>query len=199
MIRQSREARGWFVDDLVGVEDWLQRVRDGSRYEGNVRERWVALAEGALESQRRVRTQSDRYGRIDLFVDASELATRKKELRAEGELPQEDQPLLLAVVEFKDSDWDRMSEAAVRRNVRRHARQVRRYVDGLFEELGESRFTDEELSGICPMIEYSRRPSRPGVLEAIEQVLGEYLVSVAWNDESKDEAALRLKKRSRRG
>ena len=64
---------------------------------------------------------------------------------AAGEGLADDQPLLLAVVEFKNSDWDKMTDRAVRRNVQRHARQVQSHVEALFEELGEDRFTDGDL------------------------------------------------------
>ena len=80
---------------------------------------------------------------------------------------------LRAIVEIKHSDWDKMTPAAVLRNVKRQARQVWRYVE-----------LQESLDGICPGIVFPKRPKDPERLRQIEEFFEEEGIPVVWEDES---------------
>ena len=86
---------------------------------------------------------------------------------------------LVAIIEIKNSDWDRMTLDAVRRNVRRQARQLWKYIESQLEGLG-----GDERKEVCPGIVYPRRPTTPGRLKLIENLLEEEGIPVVWDDES---------------
>ena len=85
-----------------------------------------------------------------------------------------------AIVEIKNSDWDKMTPRAVRRNAKRQARQIWKYIE-----------LQEELDGICPGIVFPKRPSDPKRLELIEQIFEEEGIPVVWEDESTAERKAR--------
>lgn len=84
---------------------------------------------------------------------------------------------LCAVVEIKASDWDRMSEKAVRRNVRRQVRQIWGYI--------ESKLADGKT--VCPGVVFPQRPSSQSRLKLIEQLFEDEGIPVVWQDETTDE------------
>ena len=69
-------------------------------------------------------------GRLDVFVSEEGSGVR-------------------AIVDIKHSDWDRMTPRAVRRNVKRQARQIWKYIE-----------LQPTLDGICPGIVFPKRASR---------------------------------------
>ena len=81
---------------------------------------------------------------------------------------------MVAVVEIKGTDWDRMTVRNVRANVRRHARQVWIYIDSLLQAGKE----------VCPGIIFPRRPKTPDRLEFIESLFDEQGIPVVWQDEA---------------
>lgn len=84
---------------------------------------------------------------------------------------------MIAIVEIKDSDWDRMVPDALRRNINRQIRQLWSYVHSLLD-------SDRD---VCPGIIFRRRPVRRGRLELIERVFNENGIQVVWDDETTDE------------
>jgi len=84
---------------------------------------------------------------------------------------------MVAVMEIKGSDWDKMTESNARRNVRRQARQVWAYIESQLEDGKE----------VCPGIVFPERPKTPGKLEFIESFFDEEGIPVVWQDETIDE------------
>ena len=65
-----------------------------------------------------------------------------------------------------------MTPQAVRRNVKRQARQIWRYIE-----------LQPTLDGICPGIVFPKRPSDRERLELIEHLFEEEGIPVVWEDE----------------
>jgi len=80
---------------------------------------------------------------------------------------------LVAVAEAKASDWDAISDAAVRRNVRRQARQVWDYVESQLEQGRD----------VSPGIIFPKRPKQPERVELMEALFEEEGIAVVWEDE----------------
>ncbi|MBN1273446.1 MAG: hypothetical protein JXB26_14355 [Candidatus Aminicenantes bacterium] len=91
---------------------------------------------------------------------------------------------LVAVVEIKASDWDRMKPAAVRRNAMRQARQIWSYIDAQIELEGKE---------VSPGVIFPKHPSDPKRLERIEEIFNDRGIQVVWHDESVED----LKKRKK--
>ena len=109
--------------DKVGVakQPEPERLRRGKAFHHEVQNRWLREYDGKARSELAVRKPNGRAGRIDLCLDPNTNT--------------------VGVVEIKASDWDRMTEAAVRRNVKRHAAQVFQYVDSHMSGVRK---------GVCP-------------------------------------------------
>ena len=147
-----------------------RRLRRGKEFHKGVQEEWERSAEyERLEAEKPVVKPGGRAGRIDLFVQADN----------EG---------LFAVVEIKDSDWDAMSERAVRRNVRRQIAQIWDYIDsaGGGPE-GGGKEPPSHGGGICPGVAFRRRPKDPARRALIEELFNEGAIAVAWEDETIEE------------
>lgn len=130
-----------------------KRLREGKAFHKKVQAEWKAEAEGHVETEKTAK-KKDRKGRLDVFVS-------------------EDGSEVRAIVEIKNSDWDKMTPQAVRRNVKRQARQVWRYIE-----------LQPTVDGICPGIVFPKRPSDPERLKLIEQLFEEEGIPVVWEDES---------------
>ena len=130
-----------------------KRLREGKAFHKKVQAEWEANAEGKVEIEKTVK-KNDGTGRLDVFVS-------------------EDGSEVRAIVEIKHSDWDKMTPRAVRRNVKRQARQIWRYIE-----------LQPTLDGICPGIVFPKRPSDPKRLELIEHLFEEEGVPVVWEDET---------------
>ncbi|MCO6437324.1 MAG: hypothetical protein J5J06_09585 [Phycisphaerae bacterium] len=73
-----------------------------------------------------------------------------------------------------------MKPNAVRRNVKRQARQVWRYIE-----------SEESLTGICPGIVFPKPPKDAQRLRRIEELFEEEGISVVWEDESVEDRKAR--------
>ena len=78
------------------------------------------------------------------------------------------------MIEIKNSDWDRMIEKNVRRNVKRQARQIWSYLES---DLLEGKT-------ICPGVIFPKKPIKPGRLEMVEELFMKEFIPVVWQDES---------------
>ena len=143
-----------------------ERLRRGRAFHVRVQKEWLANAEGSPKVERSVTTPGDRRGRIDVYVDDNE-----------G---------LVALVEIKHTDWDRMSPTAVRRNVRRQIRQIWRYVESQLKGFGPDKKSD-----VCAGVVFPTRPSDSNRLEFIEGLFEEEGIAVVWEDESVEQRAAR--------
>ena len=111
-----------------------------------------------LQPQERRGPGAGRVGRMDVHVDVDDN--------------------FVAVVEIKNTDWDRMTREAVRRNARRQARQIWKYIESQLDGLG-----GDERKEVCPGIVFPRRPTTPGRLELIEKLFEDEGIPVVWDDE----------------
>ena len=136
----------------------LQR---GKRFHKAIQADWGQTAEGHVTIEKSITNPNGRRGRVDVFV--------------------EDESELVAVAEIKASDWDAMTEAAVRRNVRRQIRQVWSYIDSQLDA-GKD---------VSPGIIFPGRPSSPARLETIERLFEDEGIAVVWDDESIEERRAR--------
>lgn len=132
-------------------------LREGKAFHRKVQAEWVADAEGDVRTEMTVKKEGGKTGRLDVFVSSDDSEVR-------------------AIVEIKHSDWDKMTPQAVRRNVKRQARQIWRYIE-----------LQPTIDGICPGVVFPRRPSDPKRLELIEQLFEEEGIPVVWEDESVEE------------
>ncbi len=139
-----------------------ERLRRGKVFHKEVQEEWHATAKGDVETELTVKKDGVGKGRMDVFVSDGSSEVR-------------------AIVEIKNSDWDRMTPSAVKRNVRRQARQVWKYI-----ELHSSE------DGICPGIIFPKRPHDPRRMELIESLFEEETIAVVWQDETIEECRARL-------
>ncbi len=151
---------------MAGKSKEPERLRRGRAFHAKVQKDWLFNAEGSPTIERSVTTPSDRRGRIDVYVDDNE-----------G---------VVALVEIKHTDWDRMSPTAVRRNVRRQVRQIWRYVESQLRGLGRDKQSD-----VCAGVVFPSRPSDPNRLEFIEGLFEEEGIAVVWEDESVEQRAAR--------
>ncbi|MBU0637269.1 MAG: hypothetical protein KKB50_00235 [Planctomycetes bacterium] len=138
-----------------------QQLRAGRAFHRQVQADWKTQAQGDVEIEKTTKMPASKAGRMDVFVS-------------------EDGSEVRAIVEIKHSDWDKMTPAAVRRNVKRQARQVWRYIE-----------SQESLDGICPGIAFPKRPKDTQQLKQIEELFEEEGIPVVWEDEPVEERKAR--------
>jgi len=103
-----------------------------------------------------------RWGRIDIHADAE----------------CDDH---VAVVEAKATDWDSMTDSAVRRNVRRQARQVWGYIES---QLVEGRT-------VSPGVVFPEQPRVAARLRLVETMFEAEGIAVVWCNETIEERKAR--------
>ena len=146
-------------------------LRKGKR---RARAHWVTRpSTGFLlcKAEKYVLQQNGRKGRVDVFVD------------------DEDRNGVVAIVEAKATDWDKMSDAAVRRNIRRQIRQVWRYIES--QICGDKYLSTGEGKDVCPGIIFPNRPRDRERMDLIEKLFLEEGITVVWDDESIEECKAR--------
>jgi len=142
-----------------------ERFVRGKQFHKNLQRDWkngVNRAQGKkVTHEEEITKPSGRKGRIDIFVNADDN--------------------LMAIVEIKSTDWDKMTLEAVRRNVRRQANQIWDYIESQLEQ-GKD---------VSPGIIFPERPKNPERLRLIEALFDERGIPVVWQDESKEERKAR--------
>ena len=141
-----------------------EQLRRGKRFHRKVQDSWLRKAEGQVTIETRITKPTGKRGRVDVLVD-----------------PDEDD---VAVVEIKASDWDAMSERAVRRNVRRHVNQIMDYAD--------SQVTKGKSASIG--IIFPKRPASPERLRLVEDLFDAHGIPVVWEDETAEEHRARVER-----
>lgn len=136
-------------------------IRRGKTFHQSVQADWQKNAEGDVDVEKSITKPSGRRGRIDIFVSAGDA--------------------LVAVAEIKASVWNRMTIAAVRRNVLRQARQVWDYIESQLAAGKE----------VSPGVIFPKRPTSARRLQLIEALFEERGLVVVWQDESIDERRAR--------
>ena len=137
----------------------------GKQYHKKVQNDWHKTAEGKVEHETEIIKPSGRKGRIDIFVDASD----------------ENDKNLSAVIEIKASNWNLMTLEAVKRNIRRQAKQIWDYVESQLEQ-GKD---------VSPGVIFPERPEDTERLKMIEKLFEERGIPVVWEDESIEERKAR--------
>lgn len=138
-----------------------EQLRHGKLFHRKVQDSWLRDAEGKVTVETRVAKPDGRPGRVDIFVN-----------------PDKDDG---AIVEIKASDWDRMTPRAVRRNVRRQAKQIWDYIEP------QGRKGKSVSLGII----FPKRPVSPERLRLVEDLFWEQDIPVVWEDEMKEERRAR--------
>ena len=143
----------------------------GNQFHKRIQENWKRTAQGEIKSERTVLKQNGRRGRVDVFVN------------------DDDPDGVNAIVEIKASDWDKMTDTAVRRNVRRQIKQVWDYLESQIVK-GEYASTGEGKS-VSPGIIFPKRPKDKNRMKLIEELFWAEDIPVVWDDESIEECKKR--------
>jgi Holliday junction resolvase-like predicted endonuclease len=138
------------------------QFRRGKTFHKKIQTEWINDAEGDVTIERSITKPNGRKGRVDVLVN-------------------QNQPMV-AIVEIKSSNWDALTDAALRQNIRRHVRQIWHYIDS---QLSESK-------DVCPGVILQKRPSEKERLKLIENLFNEEGIQVVWDDETIEECKIRL-------
>lgn len=138
------------------------RLLHGKAFHRKMQADWLKTAEGKILVEKGITKSTGRKGRIDIFISDS------------GDN-------LVAVAEVKDSDWDKMTDSAVRRNVRRQIRQVWNYIESQLK-------TKKDVS---PGIIFPKQPKDKERMKLIESMFEEEGIPVVWQDETIEERKAR--------
>lgn len=148
-----------------------EQLLRGKIFHKKIQKSWMETAQGKTMLERGILKQSGRKGRVDVFVDDE---------NPEGNV---------AIVEIKASDWDKMTDSAVCRNIRRQIKQIWDYIESQILK-GEYVPTGEGKS-VCPGIIFSKRPKDKNRMKLIEDLFWEEGIQVVWDDESVEECKKR--------
>ncbi len=148
-----------------------EQLRRGKAFHKLVQKEWVHEAEGDVTAERVVLKVNGLRGRVDVFVN------------------DDDPDGVVAIVEIKATDWDRIKQASLRRNVRRQIRQVWGYIGT--QILGPDYVPTGEHKSVSPGIIFPRRPQDPARMAAVEAMFWEEGIVVVWHDESLEECRAR--------
>ena len=139
-----------------------KQLRNEKAFHKILQSDWLNTAEGIIRVEEGITKPTGRKGRIDIFVDEA------------GDN-------LVAVVEIKASDWDRMTGSAGRRNVRRQIKQIWDYIESQMKEKRD----------VCPGIIFPQRPKDKERMGYIENLFEEEGIPVVWQDETIEERKAR--------
>lgn len=129
-------------------------LQEGKRFHKVIQDDWRETAEGELFFEKTMDLTTDKKGRMDIFV------------RESG--------AYVAIGEIKNTDWDSMTKASVKRNIKRQVRQIWSYIHS---QLRSSK-------DVTPGVIFPRKPSDQDRLELIEALFEAEGISVVWNDET---------------
>lgn len=136
-------------------------LSQGKKFHKEVQSNWEQTADGHIFSERSIKAPNGKKGRVDIFVEV------------DGEY--------VAIAEIKNSAWDLMTPEALRRNVKRHIRQVWKYIDS---QLSKGKV-------VTPGIIFPNRPKETEVMLLIEKMFEEEGITAVWEDESIQERKAR--------
>ncbi len=138
------------------------QLKRGKAFHKKMQVDWLKTAEGKILTEKGITKPSGRKGRIDIFVD-------------------DDGSKLVAVAEVKASDWDKMTETAIRRNARRQIKQIWDYI--------ESQLNIKK--DVSPGVIFPKRPKDTARMKLIEELFEEEGIPVVWQDETIEERKAR--------
>jgi len=137
-------------------------LRRGKAFHKKMQAEWLGTADGQIRIEKAITKPTGRKGRIDIFVD-------------------DDGDKLVAVAEVKSSNWDKMTEKAVSRNVRRQVKQIWDYI---YSQLANEK-------EVCPGIISPQRPKDKARMKLIEEMFEQEGIPVVWKDETIEERKAR--------
>jgi hypothetical protein len=85
---------------------------------------------------------------------------------------------MLVIIEIKGTDWDKIPAPRLMRNLRRHLRQLQRYLDNAIEDMESGVWT-----GIAGSLLYPARPASKQTQATIEATAGEHAIMVTWYED----------------
>ncbi len=138
------------------------QLRRGKTFHKKMQTDWLNTAEGKILIEKAITKLTGRKGRIDIFVD-------------------DDGDKLVAVAEVKASDWDKMTDSAVRRNVRRQIKQIWDYIESQLKMKKD----------VSPGIIFPKRPKDQERMRLIEDMFEEEGIPVVWQNETIEERKAR--------
>ncbi len=138
------------------------QLRRGKAFHAKIQNDWRLNAQGRITVEKPVVKPSGRKGRIDVHADS------------------EDANVGVGVGEIKATAWDAMTDAAVRRNVLRQARQIWTYIESQLAK-GHS---------VSPGVIFSTRPCKAR-LQLVEALFDREGIAVVWDDETIEERKAR--------
>jgi len=128
----------------------------GKKFHKLIQDEWLLTSkDGNPISEKTIKKINGRNGRMDILV--------------------EDLGDIVSIIEIKATNWDIMKEHNIRRNVKRHCRQIWGYVDaaiGLFNK------------DVCPGIIFPSLPKSCERLKTIETLFNDEGIQVVWHNES---------------
>lgn len=139
------------------------QLRRGKAFHKKIQADWLGTAEGQILIEKAITKPTGRKGRIDIFVD-------------------DDGDKLVAVAEVKASDWDKMTDSAVRRNVRRQIKQIWSYIESQLKMKKD----------VSPGIIFPKRPKDQERMRLIEEMFEEEGIPVVWQNETIEERKARF-------
>ncbi len=139
-----------------------KRLRRGKEFHKKIQADWINTAEGQVLIEKAVNKQTGRKGRIDIFV--SDTVDK-----------------MVALAEVKDSDWNKMTDSAVRRNVKRQIKQIWDYIDSQLVRQKD----------VSPGVIFPERPKDKTRMRLIEDMFEEEGIPVVWQDETIEERKAR--------
>lgn len=139
------------------------QLRRGKTFHKKMQVDWLNTAEGKILIEKAITKPTGRKGRIDIFVD-------------------DDGDKLVAVAEVKASDWDKMTDSAVRRNVRRQIKQIWDYIESQLKMKKD----------VSPGIIFPKRPKDQERMRLIEEMFEEEGIPVVWQNETIEERKARF-------
>lgn len=139
-----------------------KRLRRGKTFHKTMQADWINNAEGQVLTEKSITKPTGRIGRIDIFVND---AGNK----------------MVAVAEVKASDWDKMTDSAVLRNVKRQIKQIWDYIDSQLKKQRD----------VSPGVIFPQRPKDKTRMRLIEDMFEEEGIPVVWRDETVKERKAR--------
>lgn len=138
------------------------QLRRGKAFHKKMQAEWMETAEGKILIEKVITKPTGRKGRVDIFVN-------------------DNGDKLVAVAEVKASDWDKMTDSAVRRNVRRQIKQIWSYIESQLKMKKD----------VSPGIIFPKCPKDQERMRLIEEMFKEEGVPVVWQDETIEERKAR--------
>jgi hypothetical protein len=141
-----------------------EALKRGKRFHKLIQVEWLKeVKDGRPQPERYIQRLNGRKGRVDILV--------------------EEMGDFVSVVEIKASDWDKMTDRNVVRNVQRQIRQIWSYVEAQL---------DLEKVQVCPGVIFPKLPRDSNRLNLIEEMFNEAGIQVVWHDESVEHVRERM-------